>query len=286
MSRPIARPSCGTHYRSAFFLAGRAKDMAFFETFVGPDDNWLPPDNYQEHPVAVIAHRTSPTNIGLVAVGKPGRLRFRLHLRRASLSSGPRVRSQTMAKTGAVPGPFLQLVRHAIAEAAAAPLHFDVDSGNLAGHLLTLREGLLALPDDRILRPRMFEGIVDTIAVMTDGILPPEIKTSVEAQLTTLEETRARLDKLLKWAESETGALARSLLQQCRDAASEVDWLIASGGGELTTLRELAVSTRSRANASTRSENWLRNAPTWQLPSTAFCSTRHANSSPSATTLT
>ena len=36
--------------------------------------------------------------------------------------------------------------------------------------------------------------------------------------------------------------MARSLLQQCRDAASEVDWLIASGGGELTTLRELAVS--------------------------------------------
>ena len=27
------------------------KTWAFFETFVGPDDHWLPPDNYQEHPV-------------------------------------------------------------------------------------------------------------------------------------------------------------------------------------------------------------------------------------------
>ena len=41
------------------------KTWAFFETFVGEQDNWLPPDNYQEHPVERIAHRTSPTNIGL-----------------------------------------------------------------------------------------------------------------------------------------------------------------------------------------------------------------------------
>src|SRR5262249_23154941 len=31
----------------------------FFETFVGPDDNWLAPDNYQEDPRPVVAHRTS-----------------------------------------------------------------------------------------------------------------------------------------------------------------------------------------------------------------------------------
>ncbi len=37
----------------------------FFEKFVGPDDNMLPPDNFQEEPEPVVAHRTSPTNIGL-----------------------------------------------------------------------------------------------------------------------------------------------------------------------------------------------------------------------------
>ncbi|MGH8674835.1 MAG: cyclic beta 1-2 glucan synthetase, partial [Burkholderiales bacterium] len=41
------------------------KTWAFFDRFVGPEDHWLPPDNYQEHPVAVLAHRTSPTNMGL-----------------------------------------------------------------------------------------------------------------------------------------------------------------------------------------------------------------------------
>ncbi len=37
----------------------------FFTDFVGPADNWLPPDNYQEYPAAVVAHRTSPTNMGM-----------------------------------------------------------------------------------------------------------------------------------------------------------------------------------------------------------------------------
>src|SRR5208283_175654 len=37
----------------------------FFETFVTPADHMLPPDNFQEDPAPALAHRTSPTNIGL-----------------------------------------------------------------------------------------------------------------------------------------------------------------------------------------------------------------------------
>jgi len=66
MSRPLTR--------SRRSLDGRSnplsphpfpQNLAFFETFVGPKDYWLPPDNVQEHPVATVAHRTSPTNMGL-----------------------------------------------------------------------------------------------------------------------------------------------------------------------------------------------------------------------------
>lgn len=37
----------------------------FFSTFVTAEGHWLPPDNFQESPNPVVAHRTSPTNIGL-----------------------------------------------------------------------------------------------------------------------------------------------------------------------------------------------------------------------------
>jgi cyclic beta-1,2-glucan synthetase len=41
------------------------KTWAFFDVHVGPTDHWLPPDNLQEQPTPVVAHRTSPTNIGM-----------------------------------------------------------------------------------------------------------------------------------------------------------------------------------------------------------------------------
>jgi cyclic beta-1,2-glucan synthetase len=40
----------------------------FFETFVGEEENHLPPDNFQEDPEPTVAHRTSPTNLGLYLV--------------------------------------------------------------------------------------------------------------------------------------------------------------------------------------------------------------------------
>ena len=42
------------------------KTWHFFETFVGDEDHWLPPDNFQEIPDSRIAHRTSPTNQGML----------------------------------------------------------------------------------------------------------------------------------------------------------------------------------------------------------------------------
>ncbi len=41
-------------------LAAR-RTWRFFETYVTADDNFLPPDNFQEDPEPVVAHRTSPT---------------------------------------------------------------------------------------------------------------------------------------------------------------------------------------------------------------------------------
>jgi hypothetical protein len=41
------------------------KTWRYFETFMGPEDNGLPPDNFQEVPEPVVAHRTSPTNIAM-----------------------------------------------------------------------------------------------------------------------------------------------------------------------------------------------------------------------------
>ena len=66
ISLPLARREARLSAEQTRFLGRLARrTWAFFETFVGPDDHWLPPDNYQEYRQASLAHRTSPTNMGL-----------------------------------------------------------------------------------------------------------------------------------------------------------------------------------------------------------------------------
>jgi hypothetical protein len=66
ISRPFQKKKIDITAEQTIYLRMLARKIwAFFETFVGEDDNWLPPDNYQEQPVERIAHRTSPTNIGV-----------------------------------------------------------------------------------------------------------------------------------------------------------------------------------------------------------------------------
>ena len=93
----------------------------FFETFVTAEDNHLPPDNFQEDPRAVVAHRTSPTNIGLyllsiVAARDFGWCGLRDALDRIEATLG------TLARMHKLPRPSLQLVRHAGPAAARAAL--------------------------------------------------------------------------------------------------------------------------------------------------------------------
>ncbi len=66
ISLPLARrETLLTADQTRFLRRIARKTWAFFDTFVGPDDHWLPPDNYQEYRAATLAHRTSPTNMGL-----------------------------------------------------------------------------------------------------------------------------------------------------------------------------------------------------------------------------
>lgn len=66
ISQPIPRQMAQLSDSQIRYLKSLSrKTWHFFETYVGPADNWLPPDNVQENPVKVTAHRTSPTNIGL-----------------------------------------------------------------------------------------------------------------------------------------------------------------------------------------------------------------------------
>lgn len=109
----------------------------FFETFVTPLDNMLPPDNFQETPKPVIATRTSPTNIGLYLLSAVSARDFgwagtheivdRLEATFATLHKLPRFK-----------GHFFNWYGTRELDTLAPAYVSSVDSGNLAGHLIAL----------------------------------------------------------------------------------------------------------------------------------------------------
>ncbi|MGA2366007.1 MAG: glycosyl transferase, partial [Steroidobacteraceae bacterium] len=64
-SPPVAGHLAVTSAEATALRLVARRTWRYFETFVTVADHMLPPDNFQEDPQPVIAHRTSPTNIGI-----------------------------------------------------------------------------------------------------------------------------------------------------------------------------------------------------------------------------
>jgi hypothetical protein len=67
---------------------------------------------------------------------------------------------------GTTPGPLLQLVRHAIPETFAAPLHFVGGQREPGGPSADIAAGSARLADHKILGTRFFEGLSDTLRIL------------------------------------------------------------------------------------------------------------------------
>lgn len=114
----------------------------FFERCVGPDDRHLPPDNLQLLPHEVLAHRTSPTNIGLYLLSAACACEFGWLARRA-LAERLTATLDSLATLQRHRGHFLNWYDTQSGQALAPLYVSSVDSGNLSGHLLCLAEACL-----------------------------------------------------------------------------------------------------------------------------------------------
>ena len=120
----------------------------YFETLAGPEDHWLPPDNLQEDRDPAVAHRTSPTNIGLgllstLAAHDLGLLPAEAMVERLEA---------TLATVEGLEHHEGHLLNWYDTQSLSPLLpHYvsTVDSGNLAGALLALAEGCRQLGASR-----------------------------------------------------------------------------------------------------------------------------------------
>ncbi len=249
MSEPLTRREARLSSDQITFLRKISrKTWSFFETFVGPEDHWLPPDNFQEHPLAQIAHRTSPTNMGLALLANLSAWDFG-YISAGQLLDRTANAFRTMEAMERHKGHFYNWYDTKSLKPLLPMYISTVDSGNLAAHLLTLRAGLTTLPDEKIMGPKVFDGLLDTMSILMDvaGETVParlsQVREDLESLSTagpdTCNAVRESLNRLAASAlemvqgfdvvdadpESQALSWARAFACQCRAALDDLTFL-------------------------------------------------------------
>lgn len=142
----------------------------FFEQFVDPQDNWLPPDHFQESPKGVVAHRTSPTNVGLLLLSTLSAYDLG-YIDALEVSIRLRATFDTLKRLERYRGHFLNWINTQSLDSLSPRYVSTVDSGNLAGCFLTLRQGCLTIPKQPVWRWERWQGLLDMVALLTDMVI-------------------------------------------------------------------------------------------------------------------
>src|SRR3989339_40679 len=181
LSKPIIHPAPELDDRDNLFLRKLSrKTWSYFEAFVGTESNWLPIDNYQEGPVEVVAQRTSPTNLGLSLLSNLGAYDFG-YIPAGQLIGRTARQFEAMEKLERFHGHFYNWYDTRSLKPLNPMYISTVDSGNLAGYLLTLKSGLAEFPNNKIVPTRLFAGLADTLLVISDIISrPADVKTDAQ----------------------------------------------------------------------------------------------------------
>ena len=167
LSVPVgARVRPLSHGERALLRKTARNTWRYFETFATASDGWLPPDNYQEEGAEPrLARRTSPTNIAMGLLSTLAAHDLGYLPTTSAIERLDRMLT-TLEGLERHEGHFLNWYD----TATLAPLHpryvSTVDSGNLAGALVTLVQGLLGLTVRPQRREQLLEGLVDTAELL------------------------------------------------------------------------------------------------------------------------
>ncbi|MDH4468950.1 MAG: glucoamylase family protein [Bacteriovoracaceae bacterium] len=119
----------------------------YFEHFVTKDNHWLAPDNFQEDPDPIIAHRTSPTNIGLQLLATISAYDFKFITGPDLIDRLEKV-FDTLKELPKLKG-HLYNWYDTKTLTPLNPLYIStVDSGNFAGHLIAVKQSCLEISYD------------------------------------------------------------------------------------------------------------------------------------------
>ena len=185
----------------------------YFETFVTATDSFLPPDNFQETPDPIVAHRTSPTNIGLYLLSTTSARDFgwigtsdALDRLEATLT--------TVGRMEKFRGHLFNWYDTRDLRPLDPPYISSVDSGNLGGHLISIANACQDWMDRPSTLERQLQSVTDTLGLVreeaqrqnpqhaTRSVLWRRLDEEIEHLTAKLESTdRSRQDRRSVFAE-------------------------------------------------------------------------------------
>ncbi len=159
----------------------------YFETFSGPDDNWLPPDNYQANPHEEIAHRSSPTNVGMLFLSTLTACDLG-HIGLRDLSARVTAALGTLDRLESHAGHTLNWFDTKTLKSLTPRYVSTVDSGNLAVSLLTLRQGCREAARGPTMSPTLWDGLADSLHLLRDALstMPEPDRKKIRARVDSI----------------------------------------------------------------------------------------------------
>lgn len=143
------------------------RTWGFFERFVGPGDHWLPPDHYQESPVGIIAHRTSPTNIGLLLTSTVAAYDLG-YLDQLALATRLTTTMDSLDQLERFRGHFLNWYDTQTLQPLQPRYVSTVDSGNLAASFIVIAQACRSILNQPIFRWDLWQGYLDTLSNLSE----------------------------------------------------------------------------------------------------------------------
>ena len=195
----------------------------YFEVLVGAADNWLPPDNFQEDPTPEVAHRTSPTNIGLyllsvVSARDFGWIGASEAIERLEATLG------TMVRMPRFRGHFYNWYDTRDLRVLDPKYISSVDSGNLGGHLIAVANACREWRQSSMAAASRRAGIVDALALTAEQAV--DLRRGRRTQTVTprqLEDSLASLSKALAGASPADEAFTTQLTELSGEATVLLD---------------------------------------------------------------
>ncbi len=194
VNRPLHEPVPASPADSNRLRRISRRTWLFFEQFIGPDNHWLPPDNFQEEPLAVVAARTSPTNIGMALASALAAYDLG-YIDPAALAARLRNTYEVLERLQRFRGHWLNWYETRELHPLQPEYVSTVDSGNLAASLIAVARGMQEIAAAPLRRAATTQGIADTVLVLTDTLTHASREHKGEAdELTTyLRRMRSRL---------------------------------------------------------------------------------------------